>query len=120
LFGFEKLSAQLPETDIFICDMKVKGGKFEFSKPDNITHRAGYDNQPYFMPDGKSLMYVSIPDTTQADIFSYDFKSKKSSAVTNSKESEYSPMLAPDGKSISVVRVDEDKGQRFYKFPLKD
>ena len=120
LFTIEALYAQLPETDIFICDMKMKDGKFEFSRPENITHRPGYDNQPYFMPDGKSLLYVAVPDTTQADIYSYDFKSRKTAAVTKTAESEYSPMLSPDGKNISVVRVDTDKAQRFYKFPLKD
>src|SRR5690349_13664121 len=115
-----KVYAQLPETDIFVCDMKEKDGKFEFSKPENITHRPGYDNQPYFMPDGKSLLFVAVPDTTQADIYSYDFKSGKTTAITKTTESEYSPMLSPDGKNISVVRVDTDKRQRFYKFSLKD
>lgn len=112
------LVAQLPETDIFICEVKDQHGKMEFSKPENITHRKGYDNQPYFMPDGKSLLFVAVPDTTQADIFRYDFSSKKITAVTNTKESEYSPMLTPDGQHISVVRVDTDGGQRFYELPL--
>ncbi|MEO8085800.1 MAG: hypothetical protein ABI763_03215 [Bacteroidota bacterium] len=111
------LNAQLPETDIFISKVKMQGGKLEFSTPENITHRKGYDNQPYFMPDGKSLLYVAVPDTTQADIFKYDFASKKISNVTNTIESEYSPMMTPDGKDIGVVRVDTDNGQRFYKLP---
>ncbi len=110
--------AQLPETDIFISEVKKQNGKLEFSTPENITHRKGYDNQPYFMPDGKSLLFVAVPDTTQADIFKYDFASKKVSSVTNTKESEYSPMLTPDGKSISIVRVDTDNGQRFYTLPV--
>jgi tricorn protease-like protein len=120
LFSFGTIHAQLPETDIFVSDMKIKDGRFEFSKPENITHRTGYDNQPYFMPDGKSLLYVSVPDTTQADIYSYDFKSKKIKPVTSTKESEYSPMLTPDSKSFSVVRVDQDTGQRFYILPVKN
>jgi len=120
LLSFVSVNAQLPETDIFVSNMKIKDGKFEFSKPENITHRPGYDNQPYFMPDGKSLMFVAVPDTTQSEIYSYSFKSKKITPVTSTKESEYSPMLSPDGKNISVVRVDGDNGQRFYKFPVKD
>ena len=111
---------QLPETDIFIVDMKNENGKLTFSTPANITHRKGYDNQPYFMPDGKSLLFVAVPDTTQADIFRYDFSTKKISAVTNTKESEYSPMLSPDWKEITVVRVDTDGAQRMYSFPLSD
>jgi tricorn protease-like protein len=120
LLSISSLQAQLPETDIFVSEMKIKDGKFEFSKPENITQRPGYDNQPYFMPDGKSLLFVAVPDTTQADIYSYSFKSKNVSAITSTKESEYSPMLSPDGKNISVVRVDDDNGQRFYKFPVSD
>jgi len=109
--------AQLPETDIFISNVKMQGGKLVFSTPENITNRKGYDNQPYFMPDGKSLLFVAVPDTTQADIFRYDFASKKVSAVTHTPESEYSPMLVPGGQQISVVRVDTDGGQRFYSLP---
>jgi Tol biopolymer transport system component len=119
-FVIGNVQAQLPETDIFVCDMKEKGGKYQFSKPENITHRQGYDNQPYFMPDGKSMLFVAVPDTTQADIFSYDFKTKKIAAVTNTKESEYSPMLTADGKNISVVRVNSDNGQRLYKLQAKN
>ncbi len=110
--------AQLPETDIFISDVKIQNGKLEFSKPLNITSRTGYDNQPFFMPDGKSLLFVAVPDTTQADIFSYNFANKIISPVTQTAESEYSPMLSPDGKNISVVRVDADTGQRFYTLPV--
>ena len=112
------VNAQLPETDIFISQVTKRDGKLIFSTPDNITRRIGYDNQPFFMPDGKSLLYVAVPDTTQADIYKYDFVSKKSAAVTNTKESEYSPMLGPDGKNISIVRVDTDNGQRFYNLPI--
>ena len=110
--------AQLPETDIFISSIKIQNGIMEFSRPENITHRKGYDNQPYFLPDGKGLLFVAVPDTTQADIFKYDFASKKISAVTTTRESEYSPMLTPDGMNISVVRVDTDNGQRLYELPL--
>jgi Tol biopolymer transport system component len=117
LLAVHTVFAQLPETDIFISRISKEGGKMVFSSPENITRRKGYDNQPFFMPDGKSLLYVAVPDTTQADIFRYDFASGKISAVTKTEESEYSPMLTPDGKNISVVRVDSDKGQRFYKLP---
>lgn len=113
-------NAQLPETDIFISQVTKHDRKLMFSAPDNITHREGYDNQPFFMPDGKSLLYVAVTDTTQSDIFKYDLITKKITAVTNTLESEYSPMLGPDGKNISVVRVDADNGQRFYNLPLSN
>jgi Tol biopolymer transport system component len=114
------VKAQLPETDIYLSDIKYNHGNFLFSNPVNITNRKGYDNQPSFTPDGKSLLFVSVIDTTQADVYSYDFYSKKISQVTNTPESEYSPSWSPDKKNISVVRVDKDTGQRFYNIPLND
>jgi ABC-type uncharacterized transport system permease subunit len=113
-------NAQLPETDIYMSNIHTKNGELIFSKPENITNRKGYDNQPYFTPDGKSLLFVSATDTNQTDIYRYDFNTKKISQLTNTTESEYSPSLSPDGKNISVVRVDKDGGQRFYDLPLNN
>ena len=114
------LFAQLPDTDIFLADIINDKGKISFSKPVNITNRKGYDNQPSFTPDGKSLLYVAIVDSVQSDVFQYDMKSKINFRMTRTPESEYSPSYSPDARNISVVRVDSDKGQRFYNFPLKD
>ncbi len=110
--------AQLPDTDIFLADIKNDHGRISFGNPVNITNRKGYDNQPCFTPDSKSILFVAVPDTTQADIYKYDLQSKKITQLTNTKESEYSPNYSPDGKNISVVRVDSDAGQRFYNLPL--
>src|SRR5690349_13431781 len=112
--------AQLPETDIFLADIKNDNGKLSFTTPVNITKRRGYDNQPYFTPDGKSILFVALQDTTQSDIYKYDLASKKINQVTRTAKSEYSPNITADGKSISVVRVDKDNGQRFYTIPLND
>jgi len=115
-----KADAQLPETDIFLCTMKNNNGTYTFSKPENITDRKGYDNQPNFTPDGKRILYVSVSDTSQSDIYYYDLEAKVSVQFTDTKESEYSPAYTKDGKHISVVRVDEDSGQRFYMIPLNN
>ena len=112
------LSAQLPETDIFLCSVKKDSMKFTFTKPINITDHKGYDNQPCFTPDNKRIFYVSQNDSTQTDIYSYDIEAKVSVQFTDSKESEYSPSFTRDMKYISVVRVDADSGQRFYRLPL--
>jgi Tol biopolymer transport system component len=112
--------AQLPDTDIFLAGIKNDHGKISFSNPVNITNRPGYDNQPSFTPDGKSLLFVSVKDTTQSDVYKYDLSSKTISQVTHTSESEYSPSYSPDKKNISVVRVDKDSGQRFYNLPLNN
>ena len=115
-----KTTAQLPDTDIFLADVKTENGKISFGNPVNITNRKGYDNQPYFTPDSKSIFYVAVLDTTQSDIYKYDLMTKIKTRITNTKESEYSPSYSPDMKTITVVRVDSDAGQRFYKLPINN
>lgn len=107
-----------PSSDIFIIDlMTTSAGNLKVGQPAKITNWDGYNNQPAFMPDGKSILYTSIRGK-QADIYRYDIRSMATTQVTNTPESEYSPTLMPDGKSISVVRVEGDGTQRLWKFPL--
>jgi hypothetical protein len=117
LFSFSGF-AQLPDTEIYLADFSSANEKIKISNLVNITKRKGYDNQPCFSPNGKKVFYVSVIDTTQSDIYSYDLKAKKTSQVTATKESEYSPSILSDGKSMTVVRVDADSGQRFYNVPI--
>jgi WD40 repeat protein len=105
-------------TDIFLIDLGTgSGGKLKLSQPVKISTSAGYNNQPSFMPDGKSILYASIRDK-QADVYRYDLRAASTTQVTDTPESEYSPTLMPDGKSLSVVRVEADGTQRLWKFPL--
>ncbi len=108
----------LPEPDIFIADFQQKDGNWIVGRPANLTNRKGYDNQPFFLPDGKSLLFTSVREDEQADIYRIDLSSKEVTRVTETKESEFSPTLTPDGKYFSIVRVEADKTQRLWKFPL--
>jgi dipeptidyl aminopeptidase/acylaminoacyl peptidase len=113
----------VPTTDIYLIKVTKEPGKYTFGEPVNITNREGYDNQPFFMPDGRTILYVSIRTDkkghSQADVYKYDIKKKKTKRVTKTYEDEYSPTLMPDGKHISVVRVEKDSTQRLWKFNLK-
>lgn len=112
--------SQLPDSDIWLFDIKDSAGKLFFLHPINITNRKGYDNQPTFSPDGKYILYSSQSGNgEQTDIFRYDIKTKKKSPFTKTLTSEYSPTFSPDGKSVSVVMVERDSTQRVWKFPLK-
>jgi hypothetical protein len=107
-----------PGTDIFVVELSERGGRLSAGKPANITARRGYDNQPFFMPDGKGLLFTSIREDRQADIYRYDLDKGTTARVTETAESEYSPTVMPDGKHISVIRVEADSTQRLWKFPL--
>lgn len=117
LFFLANLFAQLPDTDIYLFK-ELKGKKNYYGAPINITNRKGYDNQPCFSPDGKEILFVSISDSLQSDIWLYDIENKNKKQLTHSKESEYSPTFLQNGKAISTVRVDADSGQRFYTMPF--
>jgi hypothetical protein len=108
----------VPSTDIFLVDLTSSKGQLTVGQPRNITKRAGYDNQPMFSADGKSLLYTSIREDNQADIFQYDLAKGSSQQITNTKESEYSPTIMPGGKSLSVIRVEADNTQRLWSFPF--
>jgi hypothetical protein len=109
---------QPPDTDIFVVTVKQSGNSWSFGEPANVTRRPGYDNQPSFLPDGQSLLFTSQRDKDQTDIYRYDFGAGVTTQVTSTPESEYSPTLMPGGKFFSVVRVEPDKTQRLWKFPL--
>ncbi len=117
-FVFETASAQIASTDIYLVDYAVKGTMFYFTPPINITHRPGYDNQPSFSPDGGKVYYTSYRDTIQSDIYVYDINDSTTEQITHSPESEFSPRLTKDQMGLNIIRVDEDKAQRFYKILL--
>lgn len=110
--------AQLPNTDIWLMDIKKTNDSLILTNPKNITSRAGYDNQPAFSPDGKYLFYTSIREDKQADIYKYDLKTNAVTQFTHTATSEYSPTFMRDGQNISVVMVEPDSTQRLWKFPL--
>ena len=119
-------SAQLPpSTDIWLVPIKMVGEVLQTGTPENITHRPGYDNQPSFFPDGSALLYTSLQTNppgpqapTQTDIFRYDTKSKHTTRVTTTPESEYSPTVMPGGTTFSVVRVEPDSTQRLWQLDM--
>jgi dipeptidyl aminopeptidase/acylaminoacyl peptidase len=104
-----------PATDIYVADLHVRDGRVAVGAPVNATHRPGYDNQPCFAPDGRSVLYTSVTDG-QADIWRYDLAAGRSVRLTTTPESEYSATPLPDGSAFSVVRVEADSTQRLWRF----
>ena len=109
----------MPSTDIFIMKMSSnKAGKYSFSAPQNVTMREGYDNQPCFTANSKAILFTSIREDRQADVYRYNIRHKTTVRLTATPESEYSPTITPDGKYFSTVRVEKDSTQRLWKFPF--
>ncbi len=111
-------SQPLPTTEIFLGELSVEDGRVILGEMKNVTQNDGYDNQPWFLPDGMSFLFSSVRADTQADIFRYDIEDDTIVRITSTPESEYSPRLMPDGAHISAVRVEMDGTQRLWKFNL--
>jgi dipeptidyl aminopeptidase/acylaminoacyl peptidase len=111
-----------PATDVYLAALSSSGGSITVGKPQNISESPGYDNQPSFAPDGRSLFFTSAREpmagASQMDIFRYELQSRQITRVTTTAESEYSATVTPDGQHISVIRVEKDGLQRLWKFPL--
>jgi hypothetical protein len=109
-----------PATDIWLAELHHDpGGALSLGRPVNATHRRGYDNQPFFLPDGSGFWYTSIDSTGQADIWYHDLASGENRPVTRTaRESEYSPTWLGMGGGFSAIRVEADSTQRLWRFDV--
>ena len=120
LFGASLGGAQAappPSTDIYLTQLVRTQGRLTISAVRNVTRRTGYDNQPAFSLDNRTLYYTSNRGDGQSDIWSIDLTTNRHSQVTRTPESEYSTAVTPDRRSLSVVRVERDSTQRLWRFP---
>lgn len=108
-----------PPTDIFLAPLTTRAGAPAIGAPVQITTWRGYDNQPGFARDGRSILYTSVREDQQADIYRYDRATRRSARLTKTNpESEYSAAIMPGAKRFSVVRVELDSTQRLWSFAL--
>jgi Tol biopolymer transport system component len=111
--------AQAPAgTDIFLARLMPRGDSLVLSAAQNVTRRAGYDNQPAFLTDATGFLYTAIGPDGQADVWRYEMRTRRRLRITATPESEYSPTMMPGGKRFSVVRVERDSTQRLWSFAL--
>ena len=118
LIFISTLCVAQPNTEIYLFDIRKEGDQFFLSDPRNITNNEGYDNQPSFWPDGKSLLYArTVGD--QTEIARYSLANGETTIISNTLQgSEYSPTAMPDGR-ISSIRLDTTGLQRLYAYDLE-
>ncbi len=108
-----------PGTDIWVFSLHEEGDEVTVTEGFRATRRPGYDNQPHFLPGGRSLLFTSIDGSGQADILRYHMEDGSLHPFTETtSESEYSATLMPPGNRVSVIRVEEDSTQRLWSFGL--
>jgi len=103
-------------SDVYIVPIEVRGTHIIVGRPKNATRRAGYDNQPSFTPDGATVLFTSIREDAQADIWKVAVDGGDPVRLTTTTESEYSANATPDGNAFTVIRVEADSTQRLWRF----
>jgi hypothetical protein len=107
-----------PATDIYELAFDGTLESFAKASPQPVSVERGYDNQPFYTPDGSNLLFTANRDGKQTDIYEFNRKTRRSTPLTSTPEGEYSPTITPDGKGISVIRVEADGTQRLWRFDL--
>jgi len=114
-----------PATDIYLAPLAWKDGSPTIGPIKNVTGRPGYDNQPYFAPNGRLLYYSSVRTggpgrSTQSDVYQMSLATGQSLPFTETPESEYSPAVIPGGGELATIRVELDSAQRLWSFPIAE
>ena len=109
-------SAQLPSSDVWLFTYVLQHEQYVFTGGQNVSNRAGYDNQPSFSASGTYMLWTSQRDSNETDIFRYDLQQHTTTRITQTAYSEYSPTYMEGNKFISAVVVEKDSVQRLWRY----
>ena len=112
-FALAQNPPQQPPTEVYLAGLSRDSLPAVHPPIVNISNNPGYDNQPSFTPDGKSVFFTSNRDGKQTDIYRYDVATRRLVQLTQTSENEYSPLIMPGETSFSVVHGDEQSLWRF-------
>ncbi|HUU33546.1 MAG TPA: hypothetical protein VMW48_05755 [Vicinamibacterales bacterium] len=110
-------TAPPPATEIYLAPIRL-GPVAPTMGPARVASEnpKGYDNQPYFGSDGRTMLFTSNRDGKQTDIYFLELQTRQIRRFTETPESEYSPTVMPDEAGVSAIRVEADGTQRVWQF----
>lgn len=111
------LFGQLPETQIWLIKLKKEKDAVFLGKASVLTNNKGYNNQPSFSLDNRTLFYVCADSNQQTDIYACQLPSAKIKKITQTQLSEYSPQEHKPGKLHAVV-VEKDSTQKIHEIEI--
>ena len=93
--------------------------KIDSTEAQQITDGPGYDYQPDWSPDGKSVVYVSYQKDAM-ELWLLDLASGKSAQLTSSGAVNVEPRWSPDGKRIVFVSTTYNKRFHVFRADIND
>ena len=107
-----------PGNEIYLLTLNNSKNGIAVKDPQNITNRAGYDNQPFFHPDKSLVYYTSANAEGRTDLIEYNLETKSSRQLTNTPEREFSPTVTPDKQFLSCIIQRDNGAQDLGKYPI--
>lgn len=107
--------AQQPNSEIFLFSIEKNADKFTFSGGKNITNNAGYDNQPSFSLDNRSILFTSNRNGKDTNIYEYFLADGKTEQITTSEDNEYTAKDL-DGKTLNFIREGGGQVMTIFKY----
>ncbi|HKT48236.1 MAG TPA: hypothetical protein VJP87_11990, partial [Candidatus Acidoferrales bacterium] len=93
--------------------------KLDSSDARQLTDGPGYDYQPDWSPDGKSILYVSYQKSA-VELWLLDLASGKSAQLTRGGAVNLEPRWSPDGRQIVFVSTSYNKRFHIFRGNLRD
>ena len=93
--------------------------KIDSTEARQITDGAGYDYQPDWSPDGKSVVYVSYQKDAM-ELWLLDLGSGKTKPLTSGGAVNVEPRWSPDGKRVVFVSTQYNKRFHIFRADLND
>jgi len=101
--------------DIYLFDLADQAEGYVLTNGKNVTHREGYDNQPFFTPDSKTFLYASQRKGDN-DIYEYFLETGDTRRLTDTPDvPEYSPMPNAENTHFTVVRENTVPDQTVWR-----
>jgi len=107
-------------TEIYLFDLVKTEDSYVIKNPVNISKNKGFDNQPSFSEDGRSILFSSVRKG-QMDIAQYEIFDDYRTWLTNTEANEFSPQSYPKKKKyFTAVRLESDGTQLLYTYSYKN
>ena len=109
------IASNLRAQDIYLFDMERRDDGYVLTNAKNVTHREGYDNQPFFTRDSETFLYASQRNGVN-DIYEYVLETEEIRQLTDTPDiPEYSPMPNAANTHFTVVRENTVPDQTVWR-----
>ena len=115
LAALMSIAPNIQAQDIFLFDMERLTDGYALTNGKNLTDRAGYDNQPFFTRESKTILFASQRDDDN-DIYEYVIETEEIRQLTDTPDiPEYSPMPNLENTHFTVVRENTVPDQTVWR-----